>query len=69
MLSTMPKGMSSFGNRASIACLFAMPKVSLACRNTAVFGVTPLTANRSFISASPLVTSMVEVGKLRKTVL
>ncbi len=43
-----------------------MPKVSLACMSTAVFGVTPVAWKRSLKRLRPLTPSIGLVGKLRK---
>ena len=58
-------GMFSVGKILSIAPRWAVPNVSLACRNTAVFRSTFLALATCSISLTPLVTSCPPVGKLR----
>ena len=59
--------MLNFGIIAPMPFCIAVPKVSLTCMNTTVFGAMPLASNTSFWfwKASPRIIGA--VGKLRNT--
>ena len=59
--------MLNFGITAPMPPFIAVPKVSLTCMNTTVFGAAPVAAKTSFWLAKASPRIIAAVGKLRNT--